>query len=56
MKGFKELTLKEIKKKHTKNPKDKDLQNLIENYQIPKKDFNKLVQQSTKQEPFDKRK
>lgn len=33
MKGFKKLTLKEIKKLHANNPKDKKLQGAIENNQ-----------------------
>lgn len=56
MKGFKKLTLKEIKRKHIKNPQDKELHSQIENKEIFKKDFNKLIQQSTIQEPFDKNK
>lgn len=54
MKGFKPLTLKEIKKRHTKNPQDKELHKTIENKQVNKKIFNRLIEESTKQEPFDK--
>lgn len=55
MKGFKKLTLKEIKKRHSKNPKDKGLHKTIENKTVNKKMFNKLVEESTKHEPFDKK-
>lgn len=37
MKGFKKLTLKGIKKKHTKTTQDKELHNQIENNEITKK-------------------
>lgn len=56
MKGFKPLTLKEIKKRHTKNPQDKEVHKEIENKTISKEMFNKLIEESTKQEPFDKKK
>lgn len=56
MKGFKPLTLKEIKKRHTKNPQDKELHKTMEAKTINKKTFNKLIEESTKQEPFDKKK
>lgn len=55
MKGFKPLTLKEIKKRHTKNPQDKKLHEIIEKGTVNKKIFNKLIEESTKQEPFDKK-
>ena len=56
MKGFKPLTLKEIKKRHTKNTQDKKLHETIEKRTINKKVFNKLIEESTKQGPFDKKK
>lgn len=55
MKGFKQLTLKEIKKRHTKNPQDKALHKTIENKTVNKKIFIKLIEEGTKQEPFDKK-
>lgn len=55
MKGFKKLTIKEIKKKHARNPQDKELHNQIESKETSKEDINKLIQQSTKQKPFDKK-
>lgn len=55
MKGFKPLTLKEIKKRHSKNPQDKKLHETIEKTTVNKKTFNKLIEESTKQEPFDKK-
>ncbi len=51
---MKKLTLKEIKKRHTNNPKDKTLHTEIENKELDKKIFNKLIQESTKHEPSDK--
>ncbi|TSC90451.1 MAG: hypothetical protein G01um10145_123 [Microgenomates group bacterium Gr01-1014_5] len=55
MKGFKPLTLKEIKKRHNKNPQDKKLHETIEKETANKKVFNKLIEEGTKQEPFDKK-
>lgn len=55
MKGYKPLTIKEIKKRHTKNPQDKQLHRTIENKTINKKQINKLIEESAKQEPFDKK-
>lgn len=55
MKGFKSLTLKEIKKRHVNNPKDTELQKAIEHNQVDKKIFNELIDQSTKHQPFDKK-
>lgn len=52
---MKPLTKKEIVKRHKKNPKDKELQKDIGTKEIKRSDFNKLIQQSTKQEPFDKK-
>lgn len=56
MKGYKPLTLKEIKKRHNKNPQDKELHKIIENKTVNKKTFNRLIEESTKREPFDKKK
>lgn len=56
MKGFKPLTLKEIKKRHTKNPQDTELHKIIENKTINKKEFNKLIRESANLGPFDKKK
>ena len=56
MKGFKKLTPKELKKRHTKNLQDKELHNQIENKEIPRQDFNKVMEKSTTQIPFDKKK
>jgi len=55
MKGYKQLTLKEIKKRHAKNPQDKTLHKTIETKTLNKKTFNKLIEESTKREPFDKK-
>lgn len=52
---MKPLTKREILKRHKQNPKDKELYKTIETKEIKKSDFNKLIQQSTKQEPFDKK-
>lgn len=52
---MKPLTQKEILKRHKQNPKDKELHKTIETKEIKKETFNKLIQQSTKQEPFDKK-
>ncbi len=53
----KKLTLKEILKRHKANPKDKELHKMIEDQGSDnlKEEFNKLIQQSTKQKPFDKK-
>jgi len=53
---MKPLTQKEILKKHKNNPQDKSLHSAIETKEIKKDTFNKLIQQSIKQEPFDKKK
>lgn len=53
---MKPLIKKEILKRHKKNPKDKSLHTIIETGEIKKDTFNKLIQQATKQEPFDKKK
>lgn len=53
---MKPLTRKEILKRHKKNPRDKSLHKTIETGEIKKEEFNNLIQQSTKQESFDKRK
>ncbi len=55
MKGFKPLTLKEIKKRHSKNPQDKKLHETIKKEKTNKKQFSKLIEESVKQEPFDKK-
>lgn len=52
---MKPLTHKLILKKHKKNPQDKSLHITIETKEVEKGIFNKLIQQSTKQEPFDKK-
>lgn len=52
---MKPITLKEIKKHHNNNPKDKTLHTEIENKELDNKIFNKLIQESTKHEPFDKK-
>lgn len=53
----KKLSLKEILKRHKENPQDKELHKLIENEgdNNLKEEFNKLIQKSTKQKPFDKK-
>lgn len=53
---MKPLTKKGILKKHKQNPKDKELHKDIETKEIKKETFNKLIQQSTDEEPFDKKK
>lgn len=61
---MKPLTLKGILKKHKQNPKDKQSLSLrdkklhhdIETKEVRKEVFNKLIQEATKQEPFDKKK
>lgn len=52
---MKPLTKKEILKRHKKNLKDRSLHTIIETGEIKRSDFNKLIQESTKQEPFDKK-
>ena len=52
---MKPLTQKEIIKRHKNNPRDKSLHKTIETTEIKKDTFNKLIQQSTKQKPFDKK-
>ncbi len=56
MKGFKPLTLREIKKRHVKNPQDKQLHKTIENKTVNKRQINTLIEEGAKQEPFDKKK
>lgn len=51
---MKKLKLKEIKERHTNNPKDKILHTEIENKEVSKEAFNKLIKESTQHEPFDK--
>lgn len=60
--NMKPLTKKEILKRHKQNPndkhslslRDKELHKTIETQEIKRGDFNKLIQQSTKHQPFDK--
>lgn len=52
---MKPLTKKGVLKKHKENPKDKSLHTIIETVEIKKGTFNKLIQQSIKQKPFDKK-
>ncbi len=54
----KKLTLKEILRRHKINPQDKELHKIIESEgnSILQEEFNELVQKSTKQKPFDKKK
>lgn len=54
--SMKPLTQKGIIKKHKKNKHDKELHKVIETKEISKKEFGKIIQQSTKQKPFDKKK
>ncbi len=56
MKGFKPLTLKGVFKKHRSNPQDQPLHAETETKGIKKNVFSKLIQESTKHEPFDKKK
>lgn len=53
---MKSLTQKGILKRHKKSPQDKELHKVIETEEIKRSDFNKLVQKSTKEKPFDKEK
>lgn len=52
---MKPLTKKDILRRHKKNLKDKELQKDIETKEVKRDDFNRLIQQSTEQEPFDKK-
>ena len=52
---MKPLTLKEIKKRHTKNPQDIELHKTIETKTIDRKIFNELIKEGTKHESFDKK-
>jgi hypothetical protein len=56
MKGFPRLTKKEILKRHGKKPQDNSVHTIIETKGIKKDTFNKLIEESTKQKPFDKKK
>lgn len=56
MKGFKNLTLKRILKRHKENPQDKELHKVIEKGSIDEGKFNNLVKEATKHEAFDKKK
>lgn len=54
----KKLSVREILKRHKSNPQDKDIHTIIEsegNSDL-KERFNKVIQESTKQKPFDKKK
>ncbi len=53
---MKPLTKKEILKGHKQNPRDKELHKTIETKEVEGSDFNKLIQEATKQKPFDKKK
>lgn len=53
---MKPLTQKEILKRHKQNPKDKELHKTIETKEVKRTIINKLIQESTKHEPFDKKK
>lgn len=61
---MKPLTKKGILKRHKQNPKDKqslslrdkELHKTIETQEIKRSDFNKLIQESIKHEPFEKKK
>lgn len=55
MKGYKTLTLKRILKRHKDNPQDRELHKAIETVEVDRKRFGKLIQTSTKHEPFDKK-
>ena len=54
----KKLSLKEILKRHTLNPQDRELQKIIESEGSDnlEEKFNNLIKKGTKQEPFDKEK
>lgn len=53
----KKLSVREILKRHKLNPQDKELHKIIEGEgnDDQKDTFNKLIQQGTKQKPFDKK-
>ncbi|MGH7202936.1 MAG: hypothetical protein ACREHC_00655 [Candidatus Levyibacteriota bacterium] len=53
---MKNLTLKRLLKRHRENPQDAELHKVIESGNVDKKELNKLVRESTKQKPFDKKK
>ena len=54
----KKLSVKEILKRHKSNPQDKDLHKIIESEKIDniEERFDRVVQASTKQKPFNKKK
>lgn len=56
MKGFPTLTLKRILRRHKQNPQDKELRKVIENGTVDRKVFDKVVEEGTKEEAFDKKK
>lgn len=53
----KKLTLKEILKRHKANPQDKELHKIIESEGDDnlKEEFNRVIEKSTIQKPFDKK-
>ena len=50
------FTLKEIKKRHAKNPQDKKWHEIIENGSIDEKEFEELLIKAVNSPPFDKEK
>lgn len=52
---MKPLTKKEILKRHKKNSKDKQLHKTIETKEMKRSDFKKLIQESIRYQPFDKK-
>jgi len=49
------LTLKRIIKRHKDNPQDSKLHQVIEEKKVDKKEFDGIVEEATKQPPFDKK-
>ena len=56
MKGFPVLTLRRILKRHKENPQDQELHKVIETKEENEDLFNKVINEATKHEPFDKKK
>jgi len=52
----KNLTLKQILKRHKENPQDAELHKVIEKGSVDEGEFAELVKRATKQETFDKKK
>jgi hypothetical protein len=50
------LTFKQLQKRHKENPQDKELHKTIEKAKVDEKEFEKLLEKATRQEPFDKKK